>query len=254
MTDTDTGEVVTYTNPLGEFGSVGPQAGQLRYPYDLALLDADTLAVCEYGNNRVQVFDRTGQALAVWGEPGRAIVDVQGVGYEVDAPMTTFYDLPAIGHEVTLYTHLAVREDAHTLYGFVRLSDRTLFRHLLKVNGVGARLALGILSGMDAGQFIACVQAGDATALVRLPGIGKKTAERLIIELRDRLESGQGGMSAASGESSAAAAATPVEDAVSALVGLGYKPQEASRMVRAIDSAELSSGEIIRRALQRTVQ
>jgi Holliday junction DNA helicase RuvA len=187
-------------------------------------------------------------------QPPSLLLDVQGVGYEVDAPMTTFYELPDVGAEVTLYTHLAVREDAHTLYGFLKLSDRNLFRTLLKVNGVGARLALAILSGMETSRFIRCVQEGDTAALVRLPGIGKKTAERLIIELRDRLETGQGGASAAAGDLSAVTAATPVEDAVSALVGLGYKPQEASRMVRTIDVQELSSEEIIRRALQRTVQ
>ena len=187
-------------------------------------------------------------------QPPSLLLDVQGVGYEVDAPMTTFYELPGIGAEVTLFTHLAVREDAHTLYGFLKLSDRNLFRALLKVNGVGARLALAILSGMETVRFISCVQEGDTAALVRLPGIGKKTAERLIIELRDRLETGPGGVSAAAGDSAAVAAASPVEDAVSALVGLGYKPQEASRMVRAIDVQELPSEEIIRRALQRTVQ
>jgi len=187
-------------------------------------------------------------------QPPSLLLDVQGVGYEVDAPMTTFYELPDVGAEITLYTHLAVREDAHTLYGFLKLSDRNLFRTLLKVNGVGARLALTILSGMETARFIDCVQEGDTAALVRLPGIGRKTAERLVIELRDRLDTGQGGVSAAAGDSPAAAAASPVEDAVSALVGLGYKPQEASRMVRAIDVQELSSEEIIRRALQRTVQ
>jgi Holliday junction DNA helicase RuvA len=187
-------------------------------------------------------------------QPPSLLLDVQGIGYEVDAPMTTFYDLPDTGAEVTLYTHMTVREDAHTLYGFLKLSDRNLFRTLLKVNGVGARLALAILSGMETARFISCVQEGDAAALVRLPGIGKKTAERLIIELRDRLETGQGGVSMAAGDSPAVAASSPVEDAVSALVGLGYKPQEASRMVRAIDTQELSSEEIIRRALQRTVQ
>jgi len=186
-------------------------------------------------------------------QPPTLLIDVQGVGYEVDAPMTTFYDLPAVGSEITLYTHLVVREDAHVLYGFARLSDRALFRHLLRVNGVGARLALGILSGMDAGQFIACVQAGDAHALVRLPGIGKKTAERLIIELRDRLSADSGGVMAPAGMAPAAPA-SPVEDAVSALVGLGYKPQEASRMVRAINAKELSSEELIRQALQSVVQ
>jgi Holliday junction DNA helicase RuvA len=187
-------------------------------------------------------------------QPPSLLLDVQGVGYEIDAPMTTFYDLPDVGADVILYTHLAVREDAHTLYGFLKLSDRDLFRTLLKVNGVGARLALAILSGMETRRFIHCVQEGDTAALVRLPGIGKKTAERLVIELRDRLAAGQGEMSAATGDSFAAAAASPVEDAVSALVGLGYKPPEASRMVRAIDTAGLSSEEIIRRALQRTVQ
>jgi Holliday junction DNA helicase RuvA len=187
-------------------------------------------------------------------QPPSLLLDVQGVGYEVDAPLTTFYELPDVGAEVTLYTHLAVREDAHTLYGFLKLSDRNLFRTLLKVNGVGARLALAILSGMETSRFINCVQEGDTAALVRLPGIGKKTAERLIIELRDRLETGQGGVSTAIGDSSVVTAASPVEDAVSALVGLGYKPQEASRMVRTIDVQELSSEEIIRRALQRTVQ
>jgi Holliday junction DNA helicase RuvA len=182
-------------------------------------------------------------------QPPQLLIDVNGVGYEVDVPMTAFYNLPAVGAEVTLFTHLAVREDAHTLYGFLQLSDRDLFRNLLRVNGVGARLALGILSGMEAAQFIACVHAEDATALVRLPGIGKKTAERLIIELRDRLPAA--GVAAGVRPQRAA---SPVEDAVSALVGLGYKPQEASRMVRAIDAAELSSEEIIRHALQGMVQ
>jgi Holliday junction DNA helicase RuvA len=187
-------------------------------------------------------------------QPPRLLVDVQGVGYEVDVPMTTFYDLPAVGEEITLYTHLAVREDAHTLYGFLQLSDRELFRTLLKVNGVGARLALGILSSMDGHQFVACVHGGDADALVRLPGIGKKTAERLIIELRDRLpkSAAQEGL-VAGALHQARTIHSPVEDAVSALVGLGYKPQEASRMVRLIDTKTLSSEEIIRQALQSRV-
>ena len=187
-------------------------------------------------------------------QPPQLLLDVQGIGYEIDTPMTTFYDLPAVGDEVTLFTHLAVREDAHTLYGFVRLSDRDLFRALLKVNGVGARLALTILSGMDAATFTACVLAGDAAALVRLPGIGKKTAERLIIELRDRLESGTATAAAGSVPGQVAVSASPVEEAVSALVGLGYKPQEASRMVRSIENVDLSSEDIIRQALQATVQ
>jgi Holliday junction DNA helicase RuvA len=186
-------------------------------------------------------------------QPPRLLVDVQGVGYEVDAPMTTFYELPEVGAEVILYTHLAVREDAHTLYGFLQLADRELFRSLLKVNGVGARLALGILSGMDSRRFIACVRDADADALVRLPGIGKKTAERLIIELRDRLPKALAEYGMEAGVPQALhTAGSSLEDAVSALVGLGYKPQEASRMVRGIDNT-LSSEEIIRRALQASI-
>jgi Holliday junction DNA helicase RuvA len=185
-------------------------------------------------------------------QPPQLLLDVNGVGYEVDAPMTTFYELPDVGAEVTLFTHLAVREDAHTLYGFAKRTDRDLFRKLLKVNGVGARLALTILSGMETRVFITCVQAGDTGALVKLPGIGKKTAERLIIELRDRLEMSAEAVTSAA--TAAVLAASPVEDAVSALVGLGYKPQDASRMVRSLETANLSSEEIIRSALQTVVQ
>jgi Holliday junction DNA helicase RuvA len=186
-------------------------------------------------------------------QPPQLLLDVHGIGYEVDAPMTTFYELPAVGEEVTLFTHLAVREDAHTLYGFAKRTDRELFRNLLKVNGVGARLALAILSGMETRVFISCVQAGDASALVKLPGIGKKTAERLIIELRDRLELAADAVTSAASVA-AIPAASPVEDAVSALVGLGYKPQEASQMVRALKTVNMSSEEIIRSALQTVVQ
>jgi len=187
-------------------------------------------------------------------QPPHLLLEVQGVGYELEAPMTTFYDLPATGGVVTLYTHLAVREDAHLLYGFANITDRDLFRHLLRVNGVGARLALTILSGMDAGAFAGCIQAGDTAALVRLPGVGRKTAERLVIEMRDRLDSLAGISLTPSGSTAARAPSSPLEDAVTALIGLGYKPQEASRMVRAIDAAELSSEEIIRTALQASVQ
>ena len=187
-------------------------------------------------------------------QPPQLLLDVHGVGYEIDAPMTTFYTLPEVGEEVTLYTHLAVREDAHTLYGFSKPADRELFRHLLKVNGVGARLALTILSGMEPVQFVQCVRNGDTDSLVRLPGIGKKTAERLVMELRDRLEKEPVTTAIPSVDPAVAVPLNPVEDAVSALVGLGYKPQEASRMVRAVDASELSSEEIIRHALQSVVQ
>jgi Holliday junction DNA helicase RuvA len=170
--------------------------------------------------------------------------------------MTTFYDLPDVGQPVTLYTHLAVREDAHTLYGFGKVSDRSLFRTLIKVNGVGARMALTILSGMDTSHFVLCVQAGDTAALVKLPGVGKKTAERLVVEMRDKLADWASGGSVAttSGAERAPDVANPVEEAVGALVALGYKAPEASRMVRAVDTASLGTEEIIRAALQASVK
>jgi Holliday junction DNA helicase RuvA len=181
-------------------------------------------------------------------QPPVLLVEVNGVGYEVEAPMTTFYDLPETGKEITLHTHLVVREDAHTLFGFAKLSDRALFRSLIKISGVGPRMALAILSGMSADAFVRCIQDNDAAALTRVPGVGKKTAERLVVELRDRLGKGDGGgvemPTASSGP------ANPVEEAVSALIALGYKPPDASRMVRGIDSKDLGVEEIIRRALQ----
>ncbi len=186
-------------------------------------------------------------------QPPALLIEVQGVGYEIEAPMTTFYDLPAVGEPVRLYTHLAVREDAHTLYGFSKLSDRTLFRTLIKVNGVGAKLALTILSGMEAGLFAACVQAGDTASLVKLPGVGKKTAERLVVEMRDRLSDWDVSGAAVTGKVPVADVLNPVEEAVSALVALGYKPADASRMVRAVDVDGLGTEEIIRSALQSMV-
>lgn len=183
------------------------------------------------------------------------LLEVQGVGYEIEAPMSTFYDLPGPGMEVTLFTHLLVREDAHVLCGFATAAERSLFRSLIRVSGVGAKLALAILSGISAEGFARCVQNQDAATLTRLPGIGKKTAERLIIEMRDRLESFATGSDIQySRTGSGARPESPVEDAVSALVALGYKPPEASRLVRAVDCADLPSEEIIRRALQAAVK
>ena len=124
--------------------------------------------------------------------PPQLMLDVQGVGYELEAPMSTFYQLPALGQQVSLFTHLAIRDDAHVLYGFAREAERALFRSLLKVSGVGAKMALAILSGMSADEFGRCVQQGDSASLVRLPGIGKRTAERLIVEMRGRLDTGAG--------------------------------------------------------------
>lgn len=179
------------------------------------------------------------------------VLDVNGVGYEIDAPMSTFYKLPALGETVTLFTHLAVREDAHTLYGFHSEAERALFRSLIKVSGVGAKLALAILSGISADDFHRCVQMADSAMLVRLPGIGKKTADRLIVEMRDRLPSLDGSaMTATTGGASITLPQSAVPDAVSALVALGFKPQDAQTMVRGIPAEGKTSEDLIRLALQ----
>jgi len=181
------------------------------------------------------------------------LLDVGGVGYEVDAPMSTFYKLPGLGESVTLHTHLAIREDAHTLYGFHTEDERALFRRLIRTTGVGAKLALAILSGISADDFHRCVQMNDTAMLVRLPGIGKKTAERLIIEMRDRLPgTGEGLVVSISsgGGISQPVQTSPIPDAVSALVALGFKPQDANAMVRAIPVEGKSSEDLIRLALQ----
>lgn len=188
--------------------------------------------------------------------PPFLVLDVNGVGYEIEAPMTTFYDLPQLGEEVRLFTHLVVREDAHSLFGFMSEVDRLLFRTLIKVNGVGPKLALTILSGQRADEFQRCIRNNDTQALVRLPGVGKKTAERLIIEMRDRLpeltDSPAGGDPVSGGM--AGVPEQPVQEAISALCALGYKPQDASRMVRAIPAEGKTCEAIIRLALQGTVK
>ena len=178
-------------------------------------------------------------------------LDVGGVGYELEAPMSTFYNLPATGETVRLYTHLAVREDAHQLFGFFAESERSLFRSLIRVNGVGAKLALTILSGLSVDEFHRSIEHSDVTALVRLPGIGKRTAERLVVEMRDRLPETVGlPLVAASGKAPGSAGEDAVQDAVSALIALGYKPPEASRMIRAIPAEGKGSEELIRLALR----
>jgi len=182
--------------------------------------------------------------------PPYLLVDVNGVGYELEAPMSTFYALPATGEVVLLHTHLVVREDAHVLYGFAREAERALFRSLLRVSGVGPKMALAILSGMDADEFGRCVQRDDTAALARLPGIGKKTAERLIVEMRDRLERRDEALAAAVRPPPGGGAPSAVEDAVSALIALGYKAPEASRMVRAVSADGQGSEDIIRAALK----
>jgi len=179
------------------------------------------------------------------------LLDVHGVGYEIDAPMSTFFKLPKEGEEVYLHTHLAVREDAHTLYGFISEPERALFRSLIKVSGVGAKLALGILSGLSVEEFQRCIHSGNTAMLIKLPGVGKKTAERLVIEMRDRLPESDGTTVAVGvGGSSLSREASPVADAVSALVALGFKPQDANAMVRSIPAEGKTSEDLIKLALQ----
>lgn len=181
-------------------------------------------------------------------EPPTLLVEVGGIGYELEAPMTTFYELPAVGETVALHTHLVVREDAHLLYGFARETQRRQFRALLKVNGVGPRVALAVLSGLSESELTRCVMHDDVARLTHVPGIGRKTAERLIVELRDRLATEPAIAPAAA--SAAERERDPLAEAVSALIALGYKPPEASRAVRAVPSQGLSTEEIIRQALQ----
>lgn len=182
--------------------------------------------------------------------PPYLLLDVQGVGYELEAPMSTFYELPDPGESVVLYTHLLVREDAQTLYAFKHLQDRALFRDLLKVSGVGAKIALAILSGMDVRAFAGCIDRGDSDALMRLPGVGRRTAERLVVEMRDRLQqitAEPGPDRDGQGEEGPG---NPVKDAVSALVTLGYGLKDARRMVGELDTQGQNSEDLIRLALK----
>lgn len=181
------------------------------------------------------------------------IIDVGGVGYEVRVPMTTIYQLPSVGEESVLLTHFVVREDAQQLYGFVREIDRRLFRDLIKVNGVGPKLALAILSGMDTEQFADCLNRNDVNALVALPGVGKKTGERLLVEMRDKAGQWLSDVLPAQGAASPVSVTTSDlrGEAEQALVALGYKPTEASRLISAVESDEIDSSEgLIRAALQ----
>jgi len=181
-------------------------------------------------------------------EPPSLLVDVGGVGYELEAPMSTFYDLPAAGEPVTLYTHLVVREDAHLLYGFSRESQRQLFRSLLKVNGVGPRVALAVLSGLSEPELLACLAHEDIARLTKVPGIGRKTAERLVMELRDKVDLHP--VPAAGAARPVPVPADPAQEAVSALIALGYKPAEASRAVSAVPQDGAKSEDLIRQALR----
>jgi Holliday junction DNA helicase RuvA len=198
------------------------------------------------------------RGLLIEKQPPLLVLDVQGVGYEVFAPLSTFYHLPDSDQEVKLLTHLIVREDAHTLYGFLTESERWLFRALIRVSGLGPKIALSILSSMDLTTFVQCIHDNDISRLIRIPGVGKKTAERLIVEMRDRLENWR--TSATTSQNSAQphpgnspltqGITTPVDDAISALIALGYKAQEAQRWVQAVAEEGLTSEVLIRRALQ----
>lgn len=187
--------------------------------------------------------------------PPQLLVDVGGVGYELDAPMSTFYGLPSVGAELSLFTHLVVREDAHVLFGFATERERRLFRELLKVSNVGPKIALAVLSGVSVEDFLGCIAAEDVDTLVRVPGVGRKTAERILIEMRDRVK----------GFSEVAAHAPPLNgingspggsaqsEAFSALVALGYKPAEVTRLLKSVDPALQTVEELIRAALQAAV-
>lgn len=181
-------------------------------------------------------------------QPPQVILDCSGVGYEIETPMSTFLELPPIGSEVFLHTHLQVREDAHTLFGFATEQEKSLFRLLLKVNGVGARMALAILSGMGVADFYRAVQYEDTAALTRIPGIGRKTAERLIIEMRDRIDKQAGVVPRTAG--GATVTHSPRGEAFDALVALGYKPQEVKRLMEQLDIDDKSAEDIIRAALR----
>ncbi|HEY8011484.1 MAG TPA: Holliday junction branch migration protein RuvA [Rudaea sp.] len=179
-------------------------------------------------------------------QPPWLVIDVGGVGYEVEAPMSTIFDLPETGREVALFVHYATKEDTVALYGFLREAERLLFRAVQKVSGIGAKTALAVLSGVSTDEFARLVQSGDIASLTRIPGIGKKTAERIVVELRDRVE----GMALAFSGGAGGVAKDPVSEATSALQQLGYKPAEVARLVKEVAAAGDDAEAIIRKALK----
>ena len=189
-------------------------------------------------------------------QPPHLILDVNGLGYELEVPMTTLYRLPSVGEPLTLHTHLVVREDAQLLYGFFGKRERDFFRELIRLNGVGPKLALALMSSLEVDELVRCVQSQDTSALTKVPGVGKKTAERLLVELKDRFKAWETvpAMFALVPNQPGGPDTTPVataeNDAVSALISLGYKPQEASKAISAIKEKGLSSEDLIRRALK----
>ena len=190
-------------------------------------------------------------------QPPEILLEVSGVGYEVQMPMTCFYDLPKVGDNAIVYTHFVVREDAQLLFGFNNKTERALFRELLKANGVGPKLGLAILSGMSAQQFVSCVNNEDATALVKLPGVGKKTAERLVLEMKDRLKNWGNDLFTPFSDSAviepasdATIANNAADDAVSALVALGYKLPQAQKAVKSVSKTDMSTEVLIKESLK----
>ncbi|MHC8291046.1 MULTISPECIES: Holliday junction branch migration protein RuvA [unclassified Pseudomonas] len=189
-------------------------------------------------------------------QPPHLILDVNGLGYELEVPMTTLYRLPSVGEPLTLHTHLVVREDAQLLYGFFGKRERDFFRELIRLNGVGPKLALALMSSLEVDELVRCVQSQDTSALTKVPGVGKKTAERLLVELKDRFKAWETVPAMFAlvpnqpGGPDTAPVATAENDAVSALISLGYKPQEASKAISAIKEKGLSSEDMIRRALK----
>ncbi len=183
-------------------------------------------------------------------QPPALMIDVNGIGYELEAPMSTIYELPEIGREVVLITHYAVKEDAVALYGFHRESERSLFRTLLKVSGIGAKTALAILSGVSVDEFARFVQTGDISSLTRIPGIGKKTAERIIVELRDRVDGLVGSMATLPAGGGKGVAHDPVAEASAALSQFGYKPAEVQKLIKEAAETGDTAEAIIRKALK----
>jgi len=184
-------------------------------------------------------------------QPPLLLVDVGGVGYELEAPMSTFYKLPPVGEGVSLHTHLTVREDAHLLFAFASATEKGLFRELIKISGVGPKLGLAILSGVSVEDFWETVRAGDVVRLTKIPGVGRKTAERLVVEMRDKA----GGVSEATGLSAAPAVGTaPLQEARAALAALGYKPAEIQRFTDAVHKEGMTTEQIIQEALKRAVR
>lgn len=193
------------------------------------------------------------RGLLVHKDPPHLVVEVSGVGYEVEAPTSTWTRLPDLGQEVQLRTHLVIREDQHLLFGFATEAERRLFRDLLKVSGVGARIGLAILSGISVEGFVRCVQSRDTAALTKVPGVGRKTAERLIVDLRDRIEEMTAagiGAGVAAHSAGPAGPATPENEVLDALISLGYKPAEARRMVEQARPASDTTADLLRAALK----